>query len=597
MTAPFGANNTLKRRRSDSNFARGTNLFSSHDNVTPKAGKRTLFGAVMQRTSGSTGASTPTKQRSNDAAAAASTPIPNGRASWNNVTTPSSSRSKSFLSANSPCGFALLKVLESVASPFRHNDETSDEESPVPDTKIEEWQEGFLRKDSIGVVDWSIKRKLRLECHPRSCLPQASDWEGARSYWQHPAMYPLPTFEGQENETSQSTREVSATMHPLSHLVDMVRGRDALLHRLVRQDPRLWKERRNREWQEAFRSLYFKWIEQVEALQQAWENGDHISPETVTRTYFYAMTPGQTILFRVGMDPSNDSSNERPLIVPIIVLSSTTFHLRSKLRSMGAKLFYSYDQKVEFEEAVLERRKAEKTTQDETDNVHQELEALRRAQAHGQTAGADVSIATKTKTTTKSPRSVPPLCLIGDEDCFAFFEFYLNTLGRGTTWLQGNGDVPLLLSRKVGPFAHASLQSLPVTSRREASESQDKSTDDNHAAIDLRGPILPCAMVELVCTAASRNNEKVPAIMMRNAMQPLYPESVPIDAKCIANMRIKIKALISKREYSEEQLWNLPLMDSDYLLSDELQPPPSLLGPNVDEDKAAFIDEASRQAR
>lgn len=80
-------------------------------------------------------------------------------------------------------------------------------------------------------------------------------------------------------------------------------------------------------------------------------------------------------------------------------------------------------------------------------------------------------------------------------------------------------------------------------------------------------------------------------------MRPLYPESVPIDAKCIANMRIKIKALISKRKYSEEQLWNLPLMDSDYLLSHELQPPPSLLGPNVDEDKAAFIDEASRQAR
>ncbi len=50
------------------------------------------------------------------------------------------------------------------------------------------------------------------------------------------------------------------------------------------------------------------------------------------------------------------------------------------------------------------------------------------------------------------------------------------------------------------------------------------------------------------------NNDKLSAIMMRNAMRPLYPESVPIDAKCIANMRIKIKALIHKREYNEEQL-------------------------------------------
>jgi hypothetical protein len=52
------------------------------------------------------------------------------------------------------------------------------------------------------------------------------------------------------------------------------------------------------------------------------------------------------------------------------------------------------------------------------------------------------------------------------------------------------------------------------------------------------------------------NNQKVPPIMMRNAMRPLYPESVPIDSKLIANMRIKIKALIRKREYNKEQLWN-----------------------------------------
>ena len=80
-------------------------------------------------------------------------------------------------------------------------------------------------------------------------------------------------------------------------------------------------------------------------------------------------------------------------------------------------------------------------------------------------------------------------------------------------------------------------------------------------------------------------------------MRPLYPESVPIDAQLIANMRIKIKALIRKREYNEEQLWKLPELDSDYLLSDDLVPPPSLFGEAVDDDRASFIDEASRQAR
>ena len=170
-------------------------------------------------------------------------------------------------------------------------------------------------------------------------------------------------------------------------------------------------------------------------------------------------------------------------------------------------LVYYHDRNVEFDEAVLERNKPKKNVnKDETEAVHEELEALRRAQAHGETAGADVSISTKTKATTKSPRSVLPLCLIGEDDCATFFEFYLNTLGgRYRSWINGNGDVPLLLSRKVGPFMHASMQSLVVSSRRQARQAHEKSGDDHHhAAIELRGPILPCAVEEVVCYAASR---------------------------------------------------------------------------------------------
>lgn len=508
----FGSLHT-KRRRSDTatSNSRATRLFSSSDDsVTPKAAgtRSSLFGAVMQRTSSSStndASSTPTKQRNNNAMSA-STPLQKSHLPWNDVTTPSSSsRSKSFLSAKSPGGFALLKVLESMASPFRHKEdqdanEDEEEHSPVADARIEEWQEGFLRENTIGVVDWSLKRKLRLECHPGSCLPNPSDGQNATSSWQHPAMYPLPTFD--ENETDAS-QEVSATMlHPSLQLSELVRGRNALLHRLVRQDARLWKQRRNRQWQEAFRSLFMKWMKQVEALQNDWDEQGGVSPQTAMQTYFYAMAPGQTILFRIGME---DKTDHKSRIVPMIISSSTTHQMRSKLRSMGAKLFYHHDKSVEFEESVMERRKAEKkVAENETEEVHQELEALRRAQAHGETAGADVSIATKTKSaaTMKSPRSIPPLCLVGEDDCFAFFEFYLNTMGRDSTWVKGSGDVPLLLSRKIGPFMHASMQSLTVTSRRETNEST--SQQDHHAAIELRGPILPCAMAELISTAASR---------------------------------------------------------------------------------------------
>jgi hypothetical protein len=155
---------------------------------------------------------------------------------------------------------------------------------------------------------------------------------------------------------------------------------------------------------------------------------------------------------------------------------------------MGAKLLYCTEGREEFHEEDLDEKKP--TTEDE----EEELEELRRAQAHGETAGADVSIATK-KTFSK-PKRVPPLCVVGEDGCGAFFEFFLNTFGRCDTWHTCNGDVPLLLSRKIGPFQHASLQTLAVSNRR--------MQNDPHATIELRGPILPCALQELVSTTARR---------------------------------------------------------------------------------------------
>ena len=429
----------------------------------------------------------------------------------------SASKSKSFLTANSPCGFALLKVLESVASPFRHkqddNEADEDESVDVADTRIEEWQESHLNQDAMGIVDWSVKRKLRLECHPGSCLPTTVDWQDALSYWQHPAMYPLPTTLSENDASSQSTSQVSATLLSSSNneVSEMVRGRNALLHRLARHDDTsLWKQQRNREWQEAFVSLYRKWMNQVQELVHAWQQGEQdasVILEMIKQTYFYAMASGQTVLFRVGVEHQQEEATT-PTIVPMVVLSSTTQHLRSKLETMGIKLLY-YNDKRPFDAAILERKRPPKQVhQQDMEAVHEELEALRRAQAHGETAGADVSISTKAKTTSTgiSPRSIPPLCIQGHDDVDAFFEFYLNTLGSNTTWLKGNGHVPLLLSRKVGPFMHASMQSVPVTSRREATPAfqQQQQAEDHHAAIEVRGPILPCALQELVCAAASR---------------------------------------------------------------------------------------------
>ena len=113
-TSAFG----IKRRRSDT---RSRRLFQSAEDTN----RSSLFGAVMQRTNA---LATPTKILRSHDDSSATTP---SRVSWNDATTTpsSSSRSKSFLTADSPGGFALLKILNSVASPFRHKDKEAEEQA------------------------------------------------------------------------------------------------------------------------------------------------------------------------------------------------------------------------------------------------------------------------------------------------------------------------------------------------------------------------------------------------------------------------------------------------------------------------------------
>ena len=75
-----------------------------------------------------------------------------------------------------------------------------------------------------------------------------------------------------------------------------------------------------------------------------------------------------------------------------------------------------------------------------TNQVHQELEALRRATAH-ESVGAEVSISMFQKrkpkaSGSKSPSIFPPLIIRGHDDCMSFYELFLNSYGslmRNTT--------------------------------------------------------------------------------------------------------------------------------------------------------------------
>lgn len=98
-------------------------------------------------------------------------------------------------------------------------------------------------------------------------------------------------------------------------------------------------------------------------------------------------------------------------------------------------------------------------------------------------------------------------------------------------------------------------------------------------------------LIRLVAT-----NPHVPAVIMRNAMRPLYPESVPLDAQRIANLRVKIKVYIKNRGYQKD-FFEVPQADMEFLLGDGMEVPPNLTGESVDENRASFVDEATRAAK
>jgi hypothetical protein len=262
-------------------------------------------------------------------------------------------------------------------------------------------------------------------------------------------------------------------------------------------------------------------------LADAWDYEDDIPPESdIADTYFYACGKGHTILFRVGIQQSSghdkddddlvteDRDRDDIKLVPEIVITSSTRQTREKLRSMGVKLVLLErweEAEGEFQESIIHSAQSqadERKGVDASPAVKAELAALRRAQVYGQTVGADVNITTKPRTNMRlrSPKGIPPLVVSGEDECAAFFEVYLNSLGQigsGTpqAWHASDlpHDVPRLLCRKLGPFLHSSMQSLDLKKKRADSLAKSDGSSDEHVSIELRGILLPCAMRDLIC--------------------------------------------------------------------------------------------------
>ena len=416
------------------------------------------------------------------------------------TTTISTTRSTSFAS---PGGFRLLKILDSVASPFRGKEGTPTK-SPLPSPALSEQVWKDVELNTTDIYDWSIHQRVRLECHPGKSLPASiqrtnddaeqeglehflmgttastphGQWEAAMLYWQYPSdIRQVQTCESASIWRSESTtlslkpttsKLDSATQLP-DDMVKAVRGPTATLHKLARNLDQS-NIKRQREWQDAFRSLYFAWRRTLETKQ----------------SYFYALLQNRSILFKA--QKQSDGT-----IMPIIVMTASTLEVRKRLKMERIQLYNFQDNKL-FNESIWAQSQPDIFAKQEISTpVRSDLEAIRQAQAFSETAGADVSVSTKSVTRTLN-RKIPTLYVRGDDDCAAFFEIFMN--------IHDTNEIPTLLTRRVGRFLHASIKTLSVTHRREGHHMAKDSSCDNNATLELRGPILPCAINELMHATA-----------------------------------------------------------------------------------------------
>jgi hypothetical protein len=281
----------------------------------------------------------------------------------------------------------------------------------------------------------------------------------------------------------------------------------------------LFLDQRQREWQEALRSVFHKWQSQFERLLQS-VSSQTVSSSTTTLKlqplewmdcYFYCHAHDHVVLFRLARDPEEDT------LVPQLLLSNTTRSVAQKLLRMGVDSVDHLNPTLvndEPDKRDLSKEWSSPSAKDDRDKpqdgrspmsptlVLAELEALRQAQVNGFIAGADVSVKLKTKNNSSNnqegkkddlPQFTGPLLLQGMDNIALFVEIYLNSLGCLSDWArkeemedaqpkkQSSGmpstidrtqkgqapalppfDLPLILCRALGPFTNATRKLMSV---------------------------------------------------------------------------------------------------------------------------------------
>jgi hypothetical protein len=556
----------------------------------PPAGS-SLFGAVMRNFgSASSGGgsesitSTPTKARRNENDGEQSNLIfsPKGNTIMNMVNKFVMASPFRFQSPNAKR--ALLSNTDTNTNTNNYNNSNPAPHTPSPRKKRrrldmnvaaadsrsslhddDHWHEASLDTQQLTILDWSLKKQLKLECHPKHCLANITSspqWDASLQYWQYPAA-PMPSFllllqqqqqqqqrlatnkpmaqkqrldnnktideRSQVDEKSTLPLSSSSSITIANRLIEAVKGPSQKMEECL-DEASSFLDSRRQEWQEALRSIYFKWRQQVQAYDDASISETNTNPKDIpdsaTNCYFYCKGTNHVALFRV------EYSSDKGCCKPLVILSGASTTFRQTLQDLGAErvdyLEAAHENNVHVESSSpFGKSKSKSSLFPMSPTVKADLEALRRAQAYGETAGADVTVKFKAKhnnnniaskgSSTDKNQKLPPLMLQGMDDVDLFFEVYLNSLGgvdmssfATTTNDNTNNDLPWILCRQVGPFAHASLKSLtfhPPTTKQQQKQTQEK-TNDDYATLEIYAgrymsvPILPCAIRELTSVLA-----------------------------------------------------------------------------------------------
>ncbi|EJK56334.1 hypothetical protein THAOC_23807 [Thalassiosira oceanica] len=441
--------------------------------------------------------------------------------------------------SSSPTGKRIMNALDGANVHIDNSHEERAKESQ--DNLLEEWLTAEVGRTSmrigggmlddvpsnLGLIDWSLSCRLRLECFPSiaplllssesddGCIHQlatqilsgcpsallldrcaeqeflAARWLASTMFYHHPAMYPIPPFvssqAGDKLEVCAKKKQCLSTYvhgplsiynttripkaEPMFESKNDEKSSSMRVEKQKRHDAALLLDRRRKEWQLAFKSLFQTWMSKLRSIQR--KPKSEAPDEEMIRCMFYVLSHDRVSLFRCARKPEGGP------IEPTIEFSSETDVREKQQPSPSDK------------ESVSAELNAIKWADNESGKVTIDLK--RKAQE------------TKGLTLTDRRSRSSAVYVSGEDDCLAVYEQLLNTYGLECE--DSDRDVPLLICRSLGPCSHTTLSKLTATGQIEHGCTQQRvanrdNASSSRAVLELQGFILPCAIRDMVCSLA-----------------------------------------------------------------------------------------------